>query len=180
MALKLLEKGYPPIRTPMGKASPGRASPGKVDPMAPVWQRWFTSVPEWLFQKPSCHVWRSSALTVTTSTETDVIFGNEDHDNADMHHPTTARDRITIPQTGVYMVGAHLRWEANATGQRRLRLTLNDAAPATAANSLMIDNPLAASFNGNAPTSRVATTRKFTAGTSSGLRRFRTRAATLT
>jgi len=158
MALKLLENAFPPIRTTM--AVPGGG-------MVPSWQRWFTSLPEWLFMTPSCHVTQTAATSTATATGEDMLWNTSEHDNAGFHSLTSNTDRITIPQTAIYQAGCMIRWadDGAGTGMRQSRISLNDAAPVAAAGTLQVDNPLAASFNGNSPTNIMTLPpRKYTAG----------------
>ena len=84
--------------------------------------------------RPACHLYRSAAQTVANTTYTDMLWTNEEYDNASMHSTTANTDRITIPEAGFYVVGYHLFFSANTTGDRNSFITLNDTAEAANAN----------------------------------------------
>lgn len=72
-----------------------------------------------------CRVREADVQTITTSSATQLPFDNERYDPDGMHDTSTNNSRITISDAGRYLVGGHVQWEANATGQRLLQIYLN-------------------------------------------------------
>lgn len=131
--------------------------------MSRPWLEWLVALANGVDQ-PSCHVYFTADQATADEIETDLLWSAEDHDNAAMHNTSTNTDRITIPSNGIYCVGAHVNWIASALGHRGLKITLNDPAPPAASAILIRDNPLAASFNDNAPKNKAVVTREFSDG----------------
>lgn len=75
---------------------------------------------------PACRVFRTSNRTIASGTASwvSVPFGSEGYDTRDMHG-TTNTERIVIPVTGKYLIGAVIKWDANATGDRWLALRVD-------------------------------------------------------
>lgn len=70
----------------------------------------------------------SSNISITTSgTWQALTFDTEDQDSDDYHSTSSNTSRITIPTglAGNYDIKGVVRWEANATGRRELRILLN-------------------------------------------------------
>ena len=156
MALKY-EFAPPPVQDPIG-------DPKRGGLLTFEWERWFHRLRDAILKRPSCHVSFTADQSIADSTVQDVLWSAEDHDNAAMHSTASNTDRITIPSDGIYCAGMHLGWAADATGKRQVGITLND--PAVPANSawLVLENPDAASYNGNAPFFGVSVTRELSAG----------------
>lgn len=77
--------------------------------------------------KPSCRVYKSSAQSITTGTNTAITFDSERFDNGGMHSTSVNTSRITIPTGGggIYLIGGAISWAANATGVRYVSVYLN-------------------------------------------------------
>lgn len=77
--------------------------------------------------KPSCRVYNSANIAVTTGTTTALTFNSELWDNGGLHSTVSNTSRITVPSGGggIWMVGGHVQWEINATGVRNLGLRTN-------------------------------------------------------
>jgi hypothetical protein len=73
----------------------------------------------------STRLWNSSNQSITTSVLTAVTFDTERYDNGSMHSTVTNTSRITMPSTGVYIVGCGLDFAFNATGDREVGIRLN-------------------------------------------------------
>ena len=117
-----------------------------------------------LVTMPSCAITRTAAQTIPDATETDVLFTAEDHDNATMHDTGSVQDRIVIPYDGVYLICAHVIWDANASGARRIDVTLNDPAPAALAAKLQSIAMLPSAAESNVLAQTVSVVRRLTAG----------------
>jgi hypothetical protein len=77
----------------------------------------------------NCRVYNDANISHTTSgTEQKLTFNQERWDIRGMHDPSTNSERITAVRTGVYLVGAHVEWAANATGDRWLTIKHTDSA----------------------------------------------------
>jgi hypothetical protein len=61
----------------------------------------------------------------TTGTWQTLTFNSERWDDAGYHDTVTNTSRFTIPQPGRYRIGGHVRFDANATGIRGIRITEN-------------------------------------------------------
>lgn len=76
---------------------------------------------------PYVRVYRSSDLSIVDSTNTNVTFGQERFDNQAMHDTSTNSDRLTVPANmgGLYLIEAHVQWEASVNGFRRVDIWMN-------------------------------------------------------
>lgn len=144
MAQRFLGMASPPMRQPI-------VNPKRGGLLTEDWEGWFHRLRRAVLSRPSCHLYFTANQSVANATQQDVLWTAEDHDNATMHSTASNTDRITIPSDGIYRVGAHLGWAANAAGHRQLRISLNDPAPMAAGATLVVENPLSASYDGNAP-----------------------------
>jgi len=81
------------------------------------------------FAPPRCRVRNSTAtVSITTSgTAQVVLFDTEVYDVGGMHSTVTNTGRITVPAGGggLYGIGGHVRFAANATGMRELIIRIN-------------------------------------------------------
>lgn len=74
----------------------------------------------------SCaRVYNSANIAISNATNTALTFDSERFDNGGFHSTVTNTGRLTAPFAGVYLIGAHIAWEPNATGQRLLTLRVN-------------------------------------------------------
>jgi hypothetical protein len=71
-------------------------------------------------------VYRSMVQTIATATDTNVEFDTEVFDQGDLFR-STANTRLTIGVAGVYSVAGYAEFDANATGDRVLRVLKNGA-----------------------------------------------------
>jgi hypothetical protein len=82
-----------------------------------------------LTDSPTCHVYRSTAQSVTSAGDPSLTFDTERFDNASVHSTSSNTDRLTIPAGGAgkYIVGAVIDWAANTTGYRKLAVKVTGA-----------------------------------------------------
>lgn len=73
--------------------------------------------------RPMARVYASTAQTLTTATQTNVLFDTETFDVGNMHSTTVNSERLTITTPGLYLFQASVSFAANATGYRRITLT---------------------------------------------------------
>lgn len=78
--------------------------------------------------QPACRVYNSGALSVNNTTLTALTFNSERHDPDAMHSTSSNTSRITIPEDGLYVVGAGVQWDSNSTGYRYIGIFLNGGA----------------------------------------------------
>jgi hypothetical protein len=85
---------------------------------------WTTPTP---FTLPfsGARVRKTSDQTISASTTTDITFDAERFDTDGYHEGTTHPERLTIPTSGYYYIGANVEWDANATGFREAAIQLN-------------------------------------------------------
>lgn len=81
---------------------------------------------------PAVRVFHSANQTLTTSVEAALAFNSERFDTAAgaaaTHHDTaTNNSRLTVLYAGKYLVSGTVRFAANATGARQVRVRLNGA-----------------------------------------------------
>lgn len=79
------------------------------------------------YNQPRARVYHSATQSLSTATVTTLSFNSERYDTGAMHDTSTNNSRLTVPKPGVYLVGGHVEFAANATGQRGLYLYLNGA-----------------------------------------------------
>ena len=79
-----------------------------------------------LANPPSCRVYNSAAISITTSgTAQALTFNSERYDTDTMHDTATNTGRITIKTAGLYVVFALVEFASNATGYRQAYIRLN-------------------------------------------------------
>ena len=124
MAQKFILFQSPPMRNPIADSRRGFL-------VTSEWEWWFHRLLAGIFNRQSCHVFFAANKSISHNTQTDVLFDDEEHDNASFHSVSAATDQIVIPEDGIYRFGCHVIFAANATGVRTLVISLNDAAPST-------------------------------------------------
>lgn len=74
-----------------------------------------------------CQVSNSGTQAIPDDALTAVTFDTEDFDVGSMHSTASNTSRLTVPAGagGVYLLTAHLRYDANATGVRGIRFLKN-------------------------------------------------------
>lgn len=77
---------------------------------------------------PQARVYNSANIShVTSGTEQTVTFNSELYDSGGLHSTSANTSRLTAPITGLYDIGASIRFASNATGYRYIYLLLNGA-----------------------------------------------------
>jgi hypothetical protein len=71
---------------------------------------------------PTCRVYNSAAISLTTGVPTVVTFNSERWDTDTIHSTSSNTGRLTCSTAGVYQIFATVEFAANATGQRSLAL----------------------------------------------------------
>lgn len=74
-----------------------------------------------------CTVYHSVHQSIPNATHTILAFNSEDYDTNTMHDLVTNNSRITIKETGYYLVWLQVRFAANATGVRIVSVKQNGA-----------------------------------------------------
>lgn len=90
---------------------------------------------------PAARVYKGSAQTITTATETVLNFDNERYDTDTIHDTVTNNGRLTCKTAGVYGIFATVQWDTNGTGRRYAFIAVNGA---TSANGICIDEKVTA------------------------------------
>lgn len=72
-----------------------------------------------------CRVFNSANISIADSSDVALTFNSERFDTDSMHSTAVDTERITFNTAGQYLVGATLRFAANATGNRIVRIRLN-------------------------------------------------------
>jgi hypothetical protein len=77
-----------------------------------------------------CRVVRTAVQTFTTGAAAVIAFTAERFDTDTFHDNVTNNSRLTVPAGlgGTYLIAAHVEFAANATGQRQLRIVLNNTS----------------------------------------------------
>jgi len=73
----------------------------------------------------AARVYNSSAISVANNTWVTLTFNAERYDTADLHSTSSNTDRLTAPAPGIYLITAHLRFQANANGDRIVSIVAN-------------------------------------------------------
>jgi len=74
-----------------------------------------------------CRVYRTTNQTIADVTDTILTFDNEQLDTG-LHVTSGNTERITIPESGLYLIGAQVRWASNTGGTFRALRIKNSAA----------------------------------------------------
>lgn len=114
----------------------------------------------------------SASMSLNDSTLTEVSFTGESIDEAgqwDISQPT----RVTIPETGWYLVGAYVSYENNPNGRRMTNITINHTTAVVATDYRM-------PVNGGVTNVSLGNPYYFTAGTYIELQVYQTSGVTLT
>jgi hypothetical protein len=76
---------------------------------------------------PQARVFNSANIATTTGVLTALTFDSERYDEGSLHSTSANTGRLTAPITGLYSIGACVRFTANATGIRYVSIRLNGA-----------------------------------------------------
>jgi hypothetical protein len=72
-------------------------------------------------------VYNNADESIANLTETALTFNTERYDNGGLHEGVTNPSRLTAQKAGVYVISVSIRWEANATGSRSLKIVIKGA-----------------------------------------------------
>ena len=70
-------------------------------------------------------VYNSANQSIPDATYSVVAHDSESYDTDNIHDPVTNNSRLTCRTAGKYLIGAEIRWLANATGRRMVILRQN-------------------------------------------------------
>ena len=108
------------------------------------------------FKTPSVSAFKSVAQSLTDSVTTVITFTSEDFDNDGMHSISSNTGRLTAVRAGIYLVGAYVGFDSNATGYRRIVLRKN-ATDVIAADTKSAVSGVATHLNAMGPVQLSAT-----------------------
>lgn len=77
-------------------------------------------LPAEIADPPAVSVYHAIAQTIASGVSTILAYNQEEYDTDSMHDLVTNNSRITFNTAGVYVVTSQVRWEGNATGDRRI------------------------------------------------------------
>lgn len=92
---------------------------------AAIWNQDAVSNPIFLHDPPSCRVYNSANISISNATNTALTFNSERWDTDTMHSTSTNTGRLTFTTAGKYLITAHVRFAANATGMRNVTVRAN-------------------------------------------------------
>lgn len=69
---------------------------------------------------------RTAALSIANSSQTDLTLNTEINDPRGFFAPTSAVFTVPAGLGGLYAINAHVQWDVNATGWRRLGISKNN------------------------------------------------------
>lgn len=75
-------------------------------------------------------VYNSANISIPNNSSTALTFNSERYDNANYHSTSSNTSRLTAPSDGLYIISAHVYFQANATGFRQLSININGTAVA--------------------------------------------------
>lgn len=67
----------------------------------------------------------------TSGTEQALTFNQERYDVRATHSTSSNMGRLTAARAGVYLIGGHIEWAANSTGQRAITIKHTNSTPTT-------------------------------------------------
>lgn len=110
--------------------------------------------------KPSCRVYNSANIALTTGVITVLTFDSETWDNGGCHSTSSNTSRITIPSgsSGLWDIGATVQFAANATGSRAVSFIINGGANPLARHEITVNGA------GNDTSINISTTWLFAVG----------------
>ena len=77
-----------------------------------------------LANPPKCRIYNSANLSIPHNTATTLTFNSERQDTDTMHSTSVNTGRITMNTAGFYIVGISLEFASNATGTRRVDVSV--------------------------------------------------------
>lgn len=115
---------------------------------------------------PNARVYNNAAITLTTGTAAFLTFNSEHWDEGNLHSTGGNTGRLTVPITGLYLVGGAVDFASNATGYRQLAIRVTAIGGGT--TFIVADERPA--VNGAATQITVETMYRFVAGEYAELR----------
>lgn len=82
-------------------------------------------LPPEIADPPTCAVYRSVVQTIPSGPTQLIGFNLEHWDTDSMHDNATNNTRVTFNTAGVYVLSASVKWEGNASNDRRIELRVN-------------------------------------------------------
>lgn len=82
-------------------------------------------LPDEIRNPPTCAVYRSVVQTIPSGPTQLVGFNLERWDTDSMHDNVTNNTRVTMNTAGVYVLSASVKWEGNASNDRRIEFRIN-------------------------------------------------------
>lgn len=101
-------------------------APSGVPPAA--WGTVINDNLEYLVEMPYCSVYRTTTQSVPNATSTRLIPNAVRWDETGMHVPATNSTRITIIESGIYMINATAHYAGDADGYRQLQVHYTEFA----------------------------------------------------
>lgn len=74
---------------------------------------------------PNARVYNNANISTTTAANTALTFNSERWDSGNLHSTSANTERLTAPITGLYSIGGHAYFAANATGSRQISVRVN-------------------------------------------------------
>jgi hypothetical protein len=84
------------------------------------WNRDIVDNVTFLANPPACRVYKSTSMAIAHNTLTVCTFDTERYDTDSMHSTSADTSRITINTPGLYLITAHMVWQADTDYTRRL------------------------------------------------------------
>ena len=79
---------------------------------------------DYLYTGSGARVYNNADISIANATTTALTFNTERFDTETYHSTSSVTGRLVAPVTGLYLITGHIRFAANATGERRLMITL--------------------------------------------------------
>jgi hypothetical protein len=111
----------------------------------------------------SARVYRSTNQSLTSGSLVTISFDTESWDTSALHDPSTHTERLTIPQTGVYVIGGCVAFTSNSTGRRLLILRQNGSGSGDG-TAIILDSRTGVTGSGVETEVAVSSVWQFTAG----------------
>lgn len=74
---------------------------------------------------PACRVKSTVSLSIPTGVNTAIAFNSEKYDTSNIHNDSTNNTRLTVPETGIYLMIGSVGYAGNATGRRELSIRVS-------------------------------------------------------
>lgn len=101
----------------MAYSSPATVSDGNVAPA--TWGNSVKAATDYLANPPAARVYKATTQSINSGAVTTLNFDTERFDTAALHDNVTNNNRLTLPATGLYIVGAFASWGADTDYSRQ-------------------------------------------------------------